>query len=431
MTIASMVSALIMSIGISILLNIIRFKRIEKTKFIYISFGLFLMFNNSLGNVIYLNQLLSIVFIGMFEHLDNGSFFKGIITGGVALILCMITSSLISPFVKFQSVINNEFLQILLILITVILAIIMAFFVRKIYIILKEYNLNNISWKVVCVILIFIVGALSTYIAVFPKGEIAGQEGQYIVAYNGSTFVIYLVILMALIYVLGNKLKNEITYKQKLKEAENLKEYTSSLENMYEDLRKFRHDYVNVLSSIVGYIDDEDMEGLRTHLYTNILPLEKKISKNNTKLHLLKKIKIPELKGLISSKLIRAQELGINVSVDILEDIENIHGCIVTICRSLGILLDNAIEECETMEDAHLNFGVIKGNTSIDFIIENTCRENIEPIYILNSKGFSTKGKDRGLGLSILEELLEENENIILDTIVENKTFTQILVIMR
>lgn len=431
MTIIVMINALIMSIGIASILSIIRFKKIEKKKLIYISFGLFVMFNNQSVSVMYFNQLLAVVLIGIFEYLDNGNFYRGMITGGVALIICRISSSFIGPFIDMESIFNNTLGETILTLLTIMLAIVISFFVKRLYIMLKEYSLNNISWKVISIMLILIVGGLSVYIAVIPKGQIINKDGDIINYYNGSTFTIYLLILMGLIYVLGNKFKEEIIYKQKLKETENLKEYTSSLENMYEDLRKFRHDYINIISSIVGYIDDNDMNGLKNHVYTNIIPLEQIMNKNNTRLHLLKNIRVSELKGTVSSKLIRAQELNINVTIDIMEEIENIDEDIVKTCRIIGILLDNAIEECETIEGSYLNFGIIKHKTSIDFIIENSCRETIEPIYILNSKGFSTKGKNRGLGLHILEELVQESEKIFLDTIVENKKFTQVLTLMR
>lgn len=430
MKIVSTINSLVIALGISIILNIIEFRKIEKGKLFCTFFGVFIIFNNQSGsiNIMYSNQLLSVILIGILEYLDNGNFLKGIINGGIALILCTIASSLINPFIYGDKWVYNSYVQIFLTIITVIAAIQLAFFFRKIYLVLKQYNINQVSWKVISMILILIIGGLSAYIAIIPR-EVISKEGKLTIYHYGGTFSIYLIILIILIYVLGGKLKSEIVYKQKLKEAENLKEYTNSLEEMYEDLRRFRHDYINIISSIVGYVDDEDIIGLKNHIYKNIIPLEQNINKNNTKIHLLKNIKLSELKGLVSSKLIRAQELNINVTVDIIEEIESINIDAVTLCRIIGILIDNGIEECENIENSYITFGIIKNPSSIDFIVANSCRENIEPIYILNSKGFSTKGNNRGLGLAIVEELIKYNSNLILDTIVENRTFTQILTV--
>lgn len=430
MIIVSTINSLVIALGISIILNIIEFRKIEKGKLFCTFFGVFIIFNNQSGsiNIMYSNQLLSVILIGILEYLDNGNFLKGIINGGIALILCTIASSLINPFIYGDKWVYNSYVQIFLTIITVIAAIQLAFFFRKIYVVLKQYNINQVSWKVISMILILIIGGLSAYIAIIPR-EVISEEGKLTIYHYGGTFSIYLIILIILIYVLGGKLKSEIIYKQKLKEAENLKEYTNSLEEMYEDLRRFRHDYINIISSIVGYIDDENIIGLKNHIYKNIIPLEQNINKNNTKIHLLKNIKLSELKGLVSSKLIRAQELNINVTVDIIEEIESINIDAVTLCRIIGILIDNGIEECENIENSYIIFGIIKNPSSIDFIVANSCRENIEAIYILNSKGFSTKGNNRGLGLAIVEELIENNSNLILDTIIENRTFTQILTV--
>ena len=430
MMIVSTIYALVIALGIATILNIIEFRKIERRKLFCTFFGVFIIFNNQSGdiNIMYSNQLLSVVLIGLLEYLDNGNFFKGILNGGIALILCTIASSFINPFIFGDKWIYNSYIQIVLAIITVIAAIQLAFFFRKIYVILKQYNINQVSWKVISMILILIIGGFSAYLAAIPR-EVIREEGRLTIFYYGGTFSIYLIILIILTYVLGGKLKSEIIYKQKLKEAENLKEYTNSLEEMYEDLRRFRHDYINIISSIVGYVDDNDIIGLKNHIYKNIIPLEQNINKNNTKIHLLKNIKLSELKGLVSSKLIRAQELNINVTVDIIEEIENINIDAVTLCRIIGILIDNGIEECVTIENSYITFGIIKNSSSIDFIVANSCRENIEPIYILNSKGFSTKGNNRGLGLAIVEELIEDNSNLILDTIVEKGTFTQILTV--
>lgn len=428
--IIEIINAAIMGIGIALIINIIEFKYVEKRKLLYMSFGLFIIFINQSSGILYFNNLLAIILIGIFEYLDGGKFLKGVIVGGSGLIISIVASSITSPFIGFESIINNKYIEFITIFITMIIAVGITFILRKIYILLKNYKVDNISWKLTSVVLMLIVGILSAYIATTSRKEIIGENGQSVNFFNGSSFSIYLILLLGMVYILWKKLNEEIIYKQKLKESEYLKEYTNSLEEMSEDLRKFRHDYVNIISSIVGYIDDNDMVGLKNHIYNNIIPLEIRINKDNTRIHLLKNIKMSELKGLISSKIIRAQELNINVNIEIMDEIKDIKFNIVTICRIIGILLDNAIEECEIIEGSYLKFGIIKNISSIDFMISNSCRKNIEPIYKLNSKGFSTKGKNRGLGLAIVNELIEEYENIVLDTIIENRVFTQILTVM-
>ena len=160
---------------------------------------------------------------------------------------------------------------------------------------------------------------------------------------QGALTVFYIVLMFGILGILvftinkENKLKNQqIQYK-------NLEEYTAKLEELYTDMRKFRHDYINILASMWGFIDEGNMDGLKDYFINKIQPLNVKINSNNYKFGLLKNINIPEIKGLVSSKVIKAQELGIDVFIDIMEPIDKIEVDIIEMVRSLGIILDNAI----------------------------------------------------------------------------------------
>lgn len=55
-----------------------------------------------------------------------------------------------------------------------------------------------------------------------------------------------------------------------------LQEYTNQIENMYSSLRSFKHDYSNIMLSMSGYIEANDMDGLKEYFDKEILPLSKK-----------------------------------------------------------------------------------------------------------------------------------------------------------
>ncbi|WP_455822597.1 sensor histidine kinase [Clostridium butyricum] len=209
-----------------------------------------------------------------------------------------------------------------------------------------------------------------------------------------------------------------------------MQEYTSNLEKLYTEMREFRHDYINILSSIIGYIENKDICGLEVYFNNKIIPLGKGIETNNFKIGHLKNVKILELKGILSSKLIRAQELGIDVFIDIMEDITRIDIDIVDLCRIVGILIDNAIESALISTNRSLKVAIVNKNKSTIIAIINSCPENTPPIYKLFEKGFSTKGRNRGLGLSNLKELISNYNNCSLDTIVEHGEFIQNLEIV-
>ena len=86
---------------------------------------------------------------------------------------------------------------------------------------------------------------------------------------------------------------------------------------LYNDMRGFRHDYINILASMADYLENEDMQGLKQHFNKNIMPLGEGMKSNNFKIGLLQNLHLPEIKGIMASKVIRAQECGIDVSIEV------------------------------------------------------------------------------------------------------------------
>ena len=189
---------------------------------------------------------------------------------------------------------------------------------------------------------------------------------------NLFMFSLYFILLILIYNVLYKNIKKEAEFINRKNEFENLKEYTQNMESYYKEMRKFKHDYINILSSISGYIEANNMNGLKKHFEENIISLGKEMDKRDFKLDLLQNIKILELKGIVSSKVIRAYEKNIDVFIDISSPIESISMDIIDLCRIIGILLDNAIEASQESFDKSLEIGLIKKNDSISIVITNS-----------------------------------------------------------
>ena len=69
---------------------------------------------------------------------------------------------------------------------------------------------------------------------------------------------------------------------------DNLQEYMTQIEEMYQNIRAFRHDYSNIMMSMAGYIEENDMDGLKIYYDKQIFPIRNLLSKEKdavTKLH--------------------------------------------------------------------------------------------------------------------------------------------------
>lgn len=290
----------------------------------------------------------------------------------------------------------------------------------------RKVKIFSIDFKIKFGFLI-VMSFLLTLI-IFYANIILGNDNGFsneVIELNGLLFFVYFTLLMSIMYILVMIITKELKIKNRQSQFESLQEYTIKLEALYMDMRTFRHDYINILSSMGGYIESNDIDGLSVFFNNNIMPLSKGIESNNFRIGLLKNIKLPEVKGIMSSKIISAQELGIDVFIDIMEPIEKINMDIIDLCRSLGILIDNAIEAALNCRQPSLKIAFINKNNSVLISIINSYSEDLPPIYKIFQKGFSTKGENRGLGLSNLKKIIENHNNVILDTFIEDDEFIQ------
>ncbi len=266
---------------------------------------------------------------------------------------------------------------------------------------------------------------ISYYVDIFV--ERFEGESNIVEETNAILFLIYALISITIYMVLIYIMQKDIENKQQKKELEYMQSYTSGLEKNYNEMRKFKHDYQNILTSLESYINDEDLPGLKAYYYQNVKPTSNIISDNTFKLSQLSNIKVREIKSIIASKLLYSQELGIDTEFEGKDIIEKINMNPIILVRSLGILLDNAIEEVQKNKDGKVRVGIIKRESSIIIVISNSCGNDIPKLHEMQKMGFSTKDSNRGMGLSNLKDMIGPLNKVTLETIIEQNIFTQIL----
>ncbi|MCB2309314.1 GHKL domain-containing protein [Clostridium estertheticum] len=276
-----------------------------------------------------------------------------------------------------------------------------------------------------CFILINIMLVLTFVFFYVIVNWIDFSDGVYISELHGILIAAYGSIMIIICISLFFISKREEKFKYKQIQLDNLEQYTNNLENLYMDMRKFRHDYINIISSMAAFIEERDIDGLEEHFNKNIYPLNNKMNKNNYKLGLLKNIKLPQIKGLLSGKVIHAQELGIDIILDIVEPITIIKMDIIDLSRCLGIILDNAIESALESEKKVIDVALINKSNSVIIVVANTYKGAIPVLSKLFKEGFSTKGENRGLGLSNCKDIIGKYKNISLDTSITDVQFIQ------
>ena len=258
--------------------------------------------------------------------------------------------------------------------------------------------------------------------------------------FKGSSYIRLLSIVTGIIFILlctyitvsvVKNIKLETNNKIESAKLEQQKKYILALEKNNNEIRKFKHDFNNIILGLDGYINNDNFnkEKLKKYFNSTIMNFNNNIELNDIVIAKLNSIKVSSLKSLITNKVLMAQNNNIDVDINIQGEINDFYTDEMQLSRILGILLDNAIEaSLELTDDKKIDMNIIQIDKTTDIQISNTFNNTGTPISDFNKERFSTKGTNRGLGLSSAHEIANKL-NMLLNTEIDGNTFIQILTI--
>ena len=222
------------------------------------------------------------------------------------------------------------------------------------------------------------------------------------------------------IYSLTRIMKLTLTTK-KLQSAE---EYNNTLRILHDNVRAFKHDFDNIVTTIGGFIKTNDMKGLQKYY----LELEDDCQRVNN-LYILNPevVNNDGIYNLLTKKYYEAESKNIKVNITFLLDLSTLNMKIYEFARILGILLDNAIEASSECEEKiiNLSFRDDSKNSRQLITIENTYNNKDVDTEKIFEKGVSGKDQHTGLGLWEVRKIIKKNTNINLFTYKNKKLFIQ------
>jgi two-component system sensor histidine kinase AgrC len=201
------------------------------------------------------------------------------------------------------------------------------------------------------------------------------------------------------------------------------KYYVSSIEELYDDIRRYKHDVNNILLPMGFFIQEKQYDELEKYYFENI---ERHKALDVDMYHILAhltNLKIPELKGLVLSKYQLAKQNNIKFSIWINDDISALKMDIVDLCRVVGILLDNAIEGAEDIENGYVLFSMNRVGEEVRLEIANNYDQRT--LVGANSKVRSYKGQGRGIGLNSLKQVLNKYSTCSIETSINKEVYHQ------
>lgn len=255
------------------------------------------------------------------------------------------------------------------------------------------------------------------------------EIAKYVLIFGNALTLISVVFSTLSIWLVTKIISHKSREIEIAKNQEITTAYKNEIQNMYNEIIDFKHDYMKIYSSMSTMLADDDINGVKEFFYKEIMPFQQNILDDVTFTHSITLIEDTTIQGIIYSYVIKARNNDINFSIDIQEKIDYIHGISsIDISRILGILLDNAFEEAIKTVSKDVIFGIISLENQIICVVKNVYNFTPNISKILSEK-YSTKGDKRGRGLSIVQNICNSYNNIYFNIKLQNGFFLSEVII--
>ena len=389
--------------------------RSVRSVFIIIIFSLLITINTNLNNS-YSRAFISYVFIMINYYLIynenfNVVFIKGTICYFLTLLFEILFSIALVPtgIISLESFDKNIILKICFSFLTVLLPFILLSIKKlKIFLnkLIKALDRPIITTIVMISSLIFASTLAYKFVAEFSSK----------VYIDNIILIIFFISLLALI------IHNRFVINNEVRKTEELLELITKYEKKNDEYRAYKHELLNNLLAL------KSIKNKNTKEFDS--SLDELISLYNTKSSGIKNIyKLPSgLKCIVYYKLNDIDEdkynVNVNISKQVSINLEKVdHKEYMSLCKIMGIVLDNAIEAMKNSEGKTLNIDVYKEKDNVIIEVDNTFDKSTTDMTKIYSKNYSTKGKNRGLGLYLANLLLKNSKYLHMEQRIINEYF--------
>ncbi len=298
----------------------------------------------------------------------------------------------------------------------VIIIILLIRFIKQTQEMTDKYKRRNSIRTSVYMLATFIV--ITVNYAMYIK--FIGVVDQSIILVNVAIMWLYLILSLYINFTNSALALKEQQYDQQ-------QDYIRTIDSLINDFRRLKHSYSNTIYGFFGYIQENDLEGLKAY-YTEVADEAKRMDSNL--LLALQRIKVYAVFGLLWNKINEAEGRGIEVGIRVTNEVRKVGMKLTDLCEVLGIYLDNAIDAAAASKDKKMIMTLTDDEGYLTISVENTYEGTVD-VKEIQKKGYSTKGKERGFGLAITNQILSGYTNILHNTFVEDGIFKQELVIKK
>lgn len=205
--------------------------------------------------------------------------------------------------------------------------------------------------------------------------------------------------------------------------------YTNIIEENQLELKRFKHDYQNMLLSLSILAESGDLDKLKQKTASLRQYSAQQLLKEYTQYSDLARVHHTLLKSILIAKLTELHHMNIVFRFVCPEPVESLNIADFDLIRMVGILIDNAREHVKDMEGGMIAVSVHKTTRGTHIKIENSYANQVTSIATLMTPGYSSKDNHSGLGLSNVEKIKNKYDHVFLNYHIDDK-FEVTLIIM-
>ena len=290
---------------------------------------------------------------------------------------------------------------------------------------LRFKNIDNRDLKILyftnwMMVLYFIMVQILTYLEYEKLVSTSALRELLIFTY----LILFMGVVSRLDRHLQDRLQETLNFHQNL-QLEGMKKYSRHIEDLYKEVRGFRHDYSNLLTTLKWGIEEENLPQIK-EVYESVLKDSNKQLRNNKyDVGRLVNVKNSALKSILAAKFIEASEQNISVSLEIPDEIDPKGVELVDFITIVSVLCDNAIEASQETDNPTIKMAYLQLADKQLFVIENSIQDESIDISDIFNFGISTKGETRGIGLYNVMRIIERYPHTSLQTTSQNRIFSQ------
>lgn len=239
-----------------------------------------------------------------------------------------------------------------------------------------------------------------------------------------SNYYINILFLISSIAIITLLIRKELKAEQLQKVNSQMLNYVTKYEKIITEQGKANHEFKNQLMVIKGYAKMNDSKKLIDYL--DSITDDAKKTHSSYLISQLNNFPDGGIKGLLYYKLSTMEDMNISYDINVGNGVKRKLSSLETnmyknITKILGVLLDNAIEASFKSKNKKILIITKKSDDKIIFSIYNTYTGKIDLNKI--GTGYTTKGKGRGYGLRLVEDIISTNHSFDINRYLEDNYY--------